>query len=115
MATLPSDDSRRQIRLFRDADEAEVVQFWRRAGQAAYPYLPIWQAFTLETARRIFHEVVRACCTIWVGIDGKPIVAFLATKGAPMAKLVLDLHAIDGTTLSQSSAYSRAVPPGRKR
>lgn len=90
MTILPPDASRRQIRPFRDADEAEVVQVWCRAGQAAYPYLPTWQALTLETAQRIFHEVIRTRCTIWVGTDDEHIVAYLAMKGSYIDRLYVD-------------------------
>ena len=43
--------TRRCIRPFHDADEAEVVGVWHRSGLAAYPYLPTWQALTLERAQ----------------------------------------------------------------
>ena len=46
--------TRRRIRPFHDADEAEVVGVWHRSGLAAYPYLPTWQALTMERAQFIF-------------------------------------------------------------
>jgi hypothetical protein len=58
------EDPRRQIRPFQDADESATAAVWRRAGLAAYRYLPTWQALTLEHACRVFHDVIRANCAI---------------------------------------------------
>ena len=83
-------DARRQIRSFRNEDEAATAEVWHRAGRAAYTYLPTWQAFTLEHARRVFHDVIRANCTIWVGaLDGQ-VVAYLAMNGSYLDRLYVD-------------------------
>jgi GNAT superfamily N-acetyltransferase len=81
---------RRHIRQFRDADEAEVVGVWHRSGLAAYTYLPTWQALTIETARFVFHEVIRAKCAIWVGTVDERIVAYLAMHGSYIDRLYVD-------------------------
>jgi len=67
--------TRRDIRQFHDADETEVVGVWHRSGLAAYTYLPTWQALTIETARFVFHNIIRATCAIWVGTLNEHIVA----------------------------------------
>ena len=52
-----NDSHRQSIREFQDADAAEVVRVWHRSGSAAYPYLPTWQALTIETAQSVFHNI----------------------------------------------------------
>src|SRR5262244_2308401 len=51
---LVAESERREIRPFQDADEMDTAAVWHRSGLAAYPYLPTWQALTLENARWIF-------------------------------------------------------------
>ena len=84
------DDTRRSLRPFHDTDEAEVVGVWHRAGLAAYPYLPTWQALTLERAQWVFHNIIRAQCAIWVGILDEHIVAYLAMNGSYIDRLYVD-------------------------
>jgi GNAT superfamily N-acetyltransferase len=84
------DDARRYIRPFQDDDEAATAEVWHRAGRAAYIYLPTWQSFTLEHARRVFHNVIRANCAIWVGTLDKQIVAYLAMNGSYLDRLYVD-------------------------
>ncbi len=61
----------RTIRPYQEGDEAEVIGVWHRSGLAAYPYLPTWQALTLETASFVFRTIIRPFTTIWVGeLDG---------------------------------------------
>jgi hypothetical protein len=67
-----TEGKRREVRPFQDADETDTAAVWHRSGLAAYPYLPTWQAMTLETAQWVFHNVIRAECAIWVGtLDGR--------------------------------------------
>ena len=82
--------TRRSIRPFHDADEAAVVGVWHRSGLAAYPYLPTWQALTLERARWVFHTIIRAQCAIWVGVLDEQIVAYLAMKESYLNRLYVD-------------------------
>lgn len=84
------DDKRRRIRPFQDADEAQTAAVWHRAGIAAYPYLPTWQALTLEHARQVFHDVIQARCAIWVGTLDHQIVAYLAMNGSYLDRLYVD-------------------------
>jgi GNAT superfamily N-acetyltransferase len=80
----------RAIRPFQDADEEAVVGVWHRAGLAAYPFLPTWQAFTLGHARAVFHDAIRPRCAIWVGtLDGQ-IVAYMAMSGSYLDRLYVD-------------------------
>ena len=78
------------IRPFRPEDEPAVVGVWHRSGLAAYPYLPTWQAFTLEGAGHVFREVIRAQCRIWVGALDEQIVAYLAMKGSYIDRMYVD-------------------------
>jgi len=84
------EDPLRHVRPFQDADEAAVAGVWHRAGLAAYPYLPTWQAFTLEHARQVFHDFIRPNCAIWVGLRDRDIVAYLAIKGSYVDRLYVD-------------------------
>src|SRR4051794_513766 len=86
---MPSDDTRRNIRPFQDADEPAVAAVWHRSGLAAYPYLPTWQALTLEHARGIFHDIC-ARCAIWGGTLDGDIVAYLAMNGSYLDRLYVD-------------------------
>ena len=82
--------TRRSIRPFQDADEAEVVGVWHRSGLAAYTYLPTWQALTIERAQCVFHHIIRAQCAIWVGILDEHIVAYLAMNKSYLDRLYVD-------------------------
>jgi ribosomal protein S18 acetylase RimI-like enzyme len=84
------DEARPLIRPFQDADEDATAEVWHRAGIAAYTYLPTWQAFTLDHARRVFREVIRARCAIWVGTLDEQIVAYLALNGSYVDRLYVD-------------------------
>jgi GNAT superfamily N-acetyltransferase len=82
--------TRGSIRSFHDADEAAVVGVWHRSGVAAYPYLPTWQAMTMERAQCVFHTIIRAQCAIWVGILDEHIVAYLAMNKSYIDRLYVD-------------------------
>ena len=83
-------DPRRRIRPFRDEDEPAVAAVWHRSGRAAYPYLPTWQALTLEHAREVVRDVIRVECAIWVGTRDDDIVAYLAMNGSTLDRLYVD-------------------------
>jgi ribosomal protein S18 acetylase RimI-like enzyme len=78
------------IRPFQPADLDAVVGVWHRAGLAAYPYLPTWQAFTLEHARRVFAEVILPHNQVWVGLHDGRIVAYMAIHAAYIDRLYVD-------------------------
>jgi ribosomal protein S18 acetylase RimI-like enzyme len=85
-----TDHERREIRPFQNDDEADTAAVWHRSGLAAYPYLPTWQAMTLETAQWVFQHVIRAQCSLWVGtLDGR-VVAYLAMNGSYLDRLYVD-------------------------
>ena len=90
MNNTTTENARRIIREFQDADESAVVGVWHRSGIAAYPYLPTWQAFTIETAQFVFHNIIRATCAIWVGTLDEHIVAYLAMNGSYIDRLYAD-------------------------
>jgi len=78
------------IRPFEAADTDAVVDVWHRAGLAAYTYLPTWQSFTREHAGRVFDEVIRPRCDIWVGLEANTIVAYLAMSDSYIDRLYVD-------------------------
>jgi ribosomal protein S18 acetylase RimI-like enzyme len=80
----------RTIRPYREGDEAAVAGVWHRAGIAAYTYLPTWQAFSIEEACRVFAEVTRPRCAIWVGTLDERVVAYLAMNGSYLDRLYVD-------------------------
>lgn len=84
---LEADDGHRHIRKFRKRDATDVATVWHRAGQAAYTYLPSWQALSLEMAQDVFRKVIQPRCTIWVGTLQDRIVAFLALNGSYLDRL----------------------------
>jgi GNAT superfamily N-acetyltransferase len=84
------EDSRRQIRPLQADDEVTTSDVWHRSGRAAYTYLPTWQAFTLEQARRAFHDVIVARCALWVGTLDDRVVAYLAMNGSYLDRLYVD-------------------------
>ena len=79
-----------QIRPFEATDEAAVAELWHRAGRDGYTFLPTWQAFSLESARHVFREVIRRQCELWVGTRDARVVAFLALKGSYIDRLYVD-------------------------
>ena len=90
MNEASTEDLRRCIRPYQDADEAEVAAVWHRSGIAAYGYLPTWQMLTVDEARVVFRTVLRAKCAIWVGTVDDRIVAFLAMRGSSIDRLYVD-------------------------
>jgi len=90
MSNAITEQARRTIREFQDADEADVVRVWHRSGSAAYTYLPTWQEMTLETAQFVFHTIIRARCAIWVGTLDERVVAYLAMNGSYIDRLYVD-------------------------
>jgi len=90
MSNTITETTRRNIREFQEADEAEVVRVWHRSGSAAYTYLPTWQELTIETAQFVFHNIIRARCAIWVGTLDEHIVAYLAINGSYIDRLYVD-------------------------
>ncbi|MBI2089157.1 MAG: GNAT family N-acetyltransferase [Deltaproteobacteria bacterium] len=78
------------IREFQEGDEPAVVGVWHRSGKARYTFLPTWQEFTLDTARKVFREVIRPKCHIWVGTRDYQIVAYLAMKGSYIDRMYVD-------------------------
>jgi ribosomal protein S18 acetylase RimI-like enzyme len=79
-----------EIRPFRDTDEADVVSVWHRSGRAVYTFLPTWQTFALDVAQRVFRDVIRPCCAIWVGTSEERVVAFIALEGSYVDRLYVD-------------------------
>jgi GNAT superfamily N-acetyltransferase len=78
------------IRPFQDGDEPAVVEVWHRSGLARYTFLPTWQAFELAEARRVFREVIRPRCRIWVGTRDARVVAYVAMKGSYIDRMYVD-------------------------
>ncbi len=78
------------IRPYQDSDEDAVIGVWHRAGLAGYPYLPTWQALTLEKAGEVFRRVIRPANTLWVGMAEGRVVAYLAMQGSFIDRLYVD-------------------------
>lgn len=78
------------IRPFQDEDEIAVVEVWHRSGQAAYTFLPTWRSFTSEHATKVFQEIIRPRCNLWVGVRHDRVVAFLAMNGSYIDRLYVD-------------------------
>ncbi len=78
------------IRTFQNEDEPAVVGVWHRSGKAAYAFLPLWQTLTLDHAGKIFREVIRIQCNIWVGTLDDQVVAYLAMKGSYIDRMFVD-------------------------
>ena len=78
------------IRPFQDEDESAVVGVWHRSGQASYRFLPLWQTLTLDRADKIFREVIRIQCKIWVGTLDEQVIAYLAMKGSYIDRMFVD-------------------------
>lgn len=84
------DRPEKEIRPFEPADEAAVAEVWWRSGRAAYPYLPTWQTFSQEKARRVMREVLIPRNRFWVGLNDSRLVAFLAMEGPCIDRLYVD-------------------------
>ena len=78
------------IRPYLPLDELAVVGVWHRAGRAAYAFLPTWQDFTPEQALVVFRQVIAPQCALWVGTQGKRVVAYLALKRSYVDRLYVD-------------------------
>ena len=83
-------DASHAIRPFVDDDAPAVIGVWHRSGHAAYPYLPTWQAFTLERAGEVFRAVIQPRCRIWVGTRHGDVVAFLALVGSYIDRMYVE-------------------------
>jgi GNAT superfamily N-acetyltransferase len=80
----------RRIRPYLETEKAEVVGVWHRSGLAAYPYLPIWQDFTIETATWVFENIIQPHNDIWVGTHDERIVAYMAINRSFIDRLYVD-------------------------
>lgn len=84
------DPLRGRIRPYQQDDEAPVAAVWHRSGQNAYPFLPTWQAFEADQARRVFREVIVSHCDLWVAELDAQLVAYLAMKASTIDRLYVD-------------------------
>jgi len=82
------------IRRYEPADEIAVADLWHRAGVAEYTYLPTWQTFSVQEARRVFRDVIAARCEIWIhtsaGAEGETVSGYLALDGDYLDRLYVD-------------------------
>lgn len=79
-----------RVRPYEPTLEVSVASLWHRAGRAAYPYLPSWQAFQAAEARQVFREVIARNCDVWVAEAGGRILAYAALRGAYLDRLYVD-------------------------
>lgn len=82
--------SDRAIRVFTNDDLDDVVGVWHRSGLAAYTYLPLWQALTLDKASEVFSDAILGRSDIWVGTKDDCIVAFLAMSRSYIDRMYVD-------------------------
>ena len=102
----------RSIRLYQSTDEDAVVRVWHRAGLAAYPYVPAWQAFALEHARVVFRDHIAPHCEVWVATQGGSVVAYLALKGSYVDRLYVDPASQGDGHGSALLEHAKALRPG---
>lgn len=100
-----------RIRRYQPADSEAVVSIWHRAGLAAYPYLPTWQAFTLDQARSVFHQYIEPRSELWVGVADTQIVAYMAMKTSYIDRLYVDPSAQRKGWGSLLIAHAKALQP----
>ena len=79
-----------QIRPYSIRDECAVVGVWHRAGLIAYPFLPQFQALTLELARDVFREIIVSSNDLWVAVVDERPVGFLAMQLDFIDRLYVD-------------------------
>jgi ribosomal protein S18 acetylase RimI-like enzyme len=99
------------IRPYQAADEAKVIQLWHRSGQAAYSYLPSWQAFTLEEAKTVFRAVILPKCKLWVGVKDSQILAYLALNDSYIDRLYVEPDAQHKAWGSRLLNYAKQLKP----
>src|SRR5262249_53309284 len=75
------------IRPMTSDDVEAVVRVWHASGQRAYPFIDLWQRFTLDEARRVFREVIVSSCSVWVAETGHEIVGYLAHRSSYLDRL----------------------------
>jgi ribosomal protein S18 acetylase RimI-like enzyme len=100
-----------EIRPYVPTDEAAVVGVWHRAGLAAYPYLPTWQAFSLESAHSVFQQYIAPNCAIWVAVAEQHIVAYMALKQSYIDRLYVDPPEQRKGWGSRLLAHAKALQP----
>jgi ribosomal protein S18 acetylase RimI-like enzyme len=103
--------SKRTIRKFQPADEAEVVAVWHRSGMAVYTFIPARRVFTLEQASRVFENIIRPHCDIWVATLDERVVAYLAMKVTYIDRLYVDPGAWHKGWGTQLVNFAKQVSP----
>jgi len=101
-----------RIRAYRPEDEAAVAGIWHRSGQAAYPNLATWRAFTLEQARIVLRDDIVARCQLWVGTRDDRVVAYLAMRGSYIDRLYVDPPEQRRGWGNRLLDHARALSPG---
>ena len=78
------------VRDYLEEDFEPVVALWHRAKRAAYPFLPLEQARTIDEDRAFFRSSILARCRLSVAVEGNAPRAFLAMEGAYLDRLYVD-------------------------
>jgi putative acetyltransferase len=111
-STVDSETKSGTIRPYLPTDEEAVVGVWHRAGLAAYPFLPTWQAFRLEQAQVVFREVIVAHNELWVATLDERVMAYLAMKDCYIDRLYVDPPEQRKGWGSRLLAHAKALCPG---
>ena len=81
-----------KIRRMVKQDVESVVTLWHTTKKAAYPYLPLEQARTLDEDYSFFNEEILVRCDVWIAEDREEVVGFLAIQGNYIDRLYVLPH-----------------------
>lgn len=69
------------LREYQDSDLEMVVRMWHDSKRAAYKYVPVQQAYTLDDDRSFFLDVIIRKCDVWLAEQASQIDGMLAING----------------------------------
>lgn len=75
------------IRPIEAADIAATARVWHEAKQAAYWFLPLQMAMTIEEDEAVFRERVLPGNQTWVAVRDADLLGFLTLNGSYIARL----------------------------
>lgn len=75
------------IRPLADADVEDVVRIWNVTKRDTYDFIPLERDRSLDDDRGFFVAKILPDCAIWVAVDGRRIVGFLALRASYVDRL----------------------------